>query len=264
MCLIACAWNAHPLYPLVLVANRDEFHARPTASLGVWDEQPQILGGRDLEAGGGWLALDRHRPRLAAVTNVREPAPSMPRASRGRLVSDYLNGDESAVGFAELRRVDGNDYGPFNLLLWDGEELVMATNRLKPRWETVASGIHGLSNGGLDAPWPKTRQLMARLADWLASIDVGVDADGAGPNLDPLYAALADEQRPADAELPDTGVGIDRERLLSTAFIRLPGYGTRASQIVLIRRDGRTLFTERRFADGGRPAGEQQLDFMRR
>lgn len=259
MCLIACAWNAHPLYPLVLVANRDEFHARPTASLGVWDEQPQILGGRDLEAGGAWLALDRHRPRLAAVTNVREPAPPLPRASRGRLVSDYLSGDESAVGYAELRRVDGDDYGPFNLLLWDGEELVMATNRPQPHWETVAPGIHGLSNGGLDAPWPKTRQLMARLTAWLTSADAGA----AEPNLDPLYAALADEQRPADAELPDTGVGIERERLLSTAFIRLPGYGTRASQIVLIGRDGRTVFAERRFSDGGLPAGEQRLDFMR-
>lgn len=259
MCLIACAWNTHPDYPLVLVANRDEFHARPTAQLGVWDDHPQIVGGRDLEAGGGWLAVDRGRPRLAAVTNVREGAPPTPRVSRGRLVRDYLSGDESAVSYAELRRVDGDDYGPFNLLLWDGEELVMATNRLKPRWETVAPGVHGLSNGGLDAPWPKTRLLMARLDAWLQS----AAARAAEPELSPLFDALADQQQPDDAELPDTGIGIERERLLSTAFIRLPGYGTRASQVVMVDRQGRTLFAERRFADGGVPAGEQRLRFTR-
>lgn len=259
MCLIACAWNVHPSFPLVLVANRDEFHARPTAALAPWDDHPQILGGRDLEAGGGWLAIDRTRPRLAAVTNVREPASPIPRASRGRLVSDYLSGDESAVGFAELRRADGDRYGPFNLLLWDGEELVVTTNRLKPRWETLAWGIHGLSNGGIEQPWPKTQRLMARLESWIES----VDSRAAEPNLDPLYEALADQHRPDDAALPETGIGLERERLLSTAFIRLPGYGTRASQIVLIGRDGRTLFAERRFVDGGVPAGEQRLDFMR-
>ena len=179
----------------------------------------------------------------------------LPRLSRGRLVSDYLSGDESAVSFAELRRVDGNDYGPFNLLLWDGEELVMATNRLKPRWETVSPGIHGLSNGGLDAPWPKTRRLMDQLQRWLAS-DAAAAAE---PSLDPLFDALADQQRPADAELPDTGIGLERERLLSTAFINLPGYGTRTSQIVVVDRRGHSLFAERRYADGGMPAGEQRL-----
>lgn len=259
MCLIACAWNVHPSFPLVLVANRDEFHARPTAPLAPWDDQPQIIGGRDLEAGGGWLALDRSRPRLAAVTNFREPASATPLRSRGQLVSDYLGGKESAAGYAELRRIDGNRYGPFNLLLWDGKELVIATNRRSPHWKTMAPGIHGLSNGSFEQPWPKTRRLMARLEAWLAS----ADADPEAPDLDPLYRALADQQRPDDAELPDTGFGLERERLLSTAFIRLPGYGTRASQIVLIGRDGRTRFVERRFAEDGVPAGEQRLDLVR-
>ena len=147
MCLIAFAWNAHPDFPLVLVANRDEFHARPTAPLAPWTDAPDILGGRDLQAGGGWLALRRGQQRLAAVTNIREALPVLPQLSRGQLVRDYVSGDDCAVTFAEMRRVDGNDYGGFNLLLWDGADLIYATNRLKPRWETVTPGIHGISNG---------------------------------------------------------------------------------------------------------------------
>ncbi|GAC1631028.1 MAG: NRDE family protein [Nevskia sp.] len=255
MCLIAFAWNAHPRYPLALIANRDEFHARPTAPLAPWTEAPDVLGGRDLKEGGGWLALHRRRRRLVAVTNIREPAPALPPKSRGHLVRDYITGDDCAVVFAEMRRVDGNDYGGFNLILWDGDELIVATNRLQPRWETVARGVHGISNGAFDAPWPKTTRLMASLEGWLAGI--GADAAGAA-DIEPLFAALADERRPPDAALPDTGIGLERERLLSSAFIRLPGYGTRASSVILIDRDGNALFAERSFGEDGAPAGERR------
>jgi uncharacterized protein with NRDE domain len=263
MCLIAFASNVHPSCPLVLIANRDEFHARPTAALGPWDGAPQIVGGRDLEAGGGWLAIDRQRPRLAAVTNVREVAPPPglvgPFQSRGALVHDYLAGDDAAACVAEMRRVDGNDYGPFNLLLWDGEELIVATNRPKPRWETVGTGVHGLSNGSFEGPWPKTRRLIAGLSAWLA-LDAGRAArPDERTDLAPLYALLADEHRADDADLPDTGFGLERERLLAPAFIRLPGYGTRASQIVIIGRDGQRLFAERRYGAEGVLLGETRL-----
>jgi uncharacterized protein with NRDE domain len=263
MCLIAFAYNVHPACPLVLIANRDEFHARPAAPLGPWDEHPDILGGRDLQAGGGWLAIDRRRPRLAAVTNVREALPPPPARSRGDLVRGFLAGDDLAVAFAELRRVDGNDYGPFNLLLWDGEDLIVATNRLKPRWETVEPGVHGLSNGSFDQPWPKTRRLTAALGDWLGSPAGRASLPDDAVDLEPLYAALADEHRPDDSELPDTGMGIERERLLSSAFIKLPGYGTRASQIVMLGRDGRTLFAERRFGADGALIGEARVVVVR-
>lgn len=263
MCLIAFASRVHPSCPLVLIANRDEFHARPTAPLAIWDDLPQVVGGRDLEAGGGWLALDRQRPRLAAVTNVREAAPPPgvhgPFASRGALVRDYLAGDESAAGYAELRRVDGNGYGAFNLLLWDGEELVVATNRPKPRWETVDRGVHGLSNGRFENPWPKTRRLIAGLSAWLDS-DAGRAArPDEAVDLAPLFALLADAHRPDDAELPQTGVGLDTERMLASAFIRTPTYGTRASQVVMIGSDGRRLFAEARFGADGVPLGETRL-----
>jgi len=263
MCLIAFAYNVHPACPIVLIANRDEFHARPTAPLAPWDDHPDILGGRDLEARGGWLALDQKRPRLAAVTNVREATPPLPAKSRGALVRDFLSGDELAVAFAELRRVDGNDYGPFNLLLWDGDDLIVATNRLKPRWEAVQAGVHGLSNGSFDRPWPKTQRLVSALSGWLDSAAGQASVPDANVDLETLYAALADDHHPADAELPDTGIGIERERILSTAFIKLPGYGTRASQIVMIGHDGRTLFAERRFGDNGSLIGEQRLVFQR-
>ncbi len=254
MCLIAFAWNAHPDFPLVLVANRDEFHARPTAPLAPWTDAPDILGGRDLQAGGGWLALRRGQQRLAAVTNIREALPVLPQLSRGQLVRDYVSGDDCAVTFAEMRRVDGNDYGGFNLLLWDGADLIYATNRLKPRWETVTPGIHGISNGPMDEPWPKTTRLTASLREWLGGLVFSTE-----PEIEPLFSALADERRPLDAELPDTGVGIERERVLSPPFIRLPGYGTRASSVILISRDGRALFVERSFGENGTRGEERRL-----
>lgn len=247
MCLIAFAWQAHPRFPLILIANRDEFHARPTAALGPWPDAPDVLGGRDLREGGGWLALNARQRRLAAVTNVREAIPDPPPPlSRGQLVREFVIGNDLAVSFAEMRRVDGNLYGGFNLMLWDGEDLIVATNRLKPRWEAVSPGLHGISNGAFDAPWPKTARLVAALSDWLSA----VPAAGV-PDIEPLFTALADEQRPADAALPDTGIGLERERMLSSPFIRLPGYGTRASSVVLIGRDGEALVVERSFDEAG-------------
>jgi uncharacterized protein with NRDE domain len=248
MCLIAFAWNAHPRYPLILVANRDEFHARPTAPLAPWVDAPDVIGGRDLQEGGGWLALNRARPRLAAVTNVREPTVIPAPRSRGALVRDYLTGDDCAVSFAELIRVEGNDYGPFNLLLWDGEDLIYATNRLKPRWETVPSGVYGLSNGGFDAPWPKACRLTAALRSWISGVDAVGETE---PDFEPLFAALADDAIAADAELPNTGVGIEMERRLSPPFIRGSAYGTRASSVVLIDQGGHAVFVERSFGPDG-------------
>lgn len=256
MCLIAFAWNAHPRYPLILVANRDEFHARPAAPLAAWSDAPDVLGGRDLKEGGGWLALSRAHPRLAAVTNVREPQVAIAPRSRGALVRDFVAGVDCAVAFAETLRVVGNDYGPFNLLLWDGEDLIYATNRLKPRWETVPRGIYGLSNGGFDAPWPKACRLTAALRQWLGRID---SPDAAEPDLEPLFAALADETIAADAELPNTGVGIETERRLSPPFIRGSAYGTRASSVVLVDRAGHAVFAERSFGPDGRRGETRRL-----
>ncbi len=253
MCLIALAWNAHPRFPLVIAANRDEFHNRPTESLREWPDVPGVFGGRDLREGGGWLALTRDG-RLAAVTNVREPQRQLPARSRGHLVRSFAEGDRCAAAEAELVRTDGDVYGPFNLLLWDGLELVHVTNRPEPSWTTLSRGIHGVSNGTIDAPWPKVRYLTEALRTWLRNIP----ATGK-PELSPLFDALADRGAAVDAELPNTGVGIDMERYLSPPFILDEPYGTRASSIIVFDRDGEARFIERTFGPNGVATGERDL-----
>ncbi|KRE96608.1 hypothetical protein ASG87_16610 [Frateuria sp. Soil773] len=246
MCLIAFAWNAHPRWRLLLAGNRDEFHARPSAPLARWRDRP-IVGGRDLEAGGTWLGAD-DRGRCAVVTNVRDPRDPQRGASRGLLASDYLAGTPDAAEHARALLAVAADYRPFNLLTFDARDAFYLGNRPESRAQAVTAGVHGLSNADFNTPWPKTRALMRRMRHWL---DHGGEEDFA-----PLFAALADERPAPDAELPDTGVGLERERLLSPAFIRGERYGTRASTVVAIGHDGRGMIVERRFGPDGRPEGE--------
>lgn len=261
MCLIALAWRMHPRYRLVLATNRDEFHARPTLPLSAWQGAPDIVGGRDALHGGSWLAL-RGR-RLAAVTNVRRP-PEREGHSRGALVADFVRADAGMHDALSALAADAPRYRPFNLLTHDGDDLGFATNlptipadgedgrdfAMRP----LAPGLHGISNGALDAPWPKTETLTARLDDWLSS----AAAVAPEPDLEPLFAALADTTPADDARLPDTGIGPDRERFLSPAFIRHEHYGTRASSIVLIA-DDHARIVERRFGPGGAFEGETRV-----
>lgn len=247
MCLIALAWNVHPDYPLVIAANRDEFHDRPAAAAGYWAEAPQVFGGRDLSQGGSWLALST-AGRLACVTNVRRMQPPNPAApSRGRLVASFVQGRQSAADFADRLAAQAQDYAGFNLLLWDGSELRYVGNQPRFASQAVAPGVHALSNASLNTPWPKARRLRRAMEDWLAGGKAAPDA---------LLRALGDDAPATDAELPDTGVGLELERLLSAPFIRSPRYGTRASTALLLGRDGRAQFVERRFDAAGRAAGE--------
>ncbi|MHB1057020.1 MAG: NRDE family protein [Rhodanobacter sp.] len=251
MCLIAFAWNAHPRWRLLLAGNRDEFHARPSAALARWDDAP-VIGGRDLEAGGTWLGVT-DGGRCCVVTNVRDPRDPQRGASRGLLATDYLGGDADATAHARqlLRTADG--YRPFNLLTFDAQAAFYLGNRPEPRAQRVAPGVHGLSNADFNTPWPKTRALMQRLQQW---IDDGGEAD-----FVPLFEALADERQAPDAQLPDTGVGLERERWLSSAFICGESYGTRASTVVAIGHEGYGVIVERRFGPNGRFDGETRLHF---
>ena len=251
MCLISVNWRAHPRYELVLAANRDEFHHRPTAQAGWWADTSEVFGGRDLSQGGGWLAASRQR-RLAAVTNVRrmvQPDPNAP--SRGALVADFMRGTQSAAEFAKRLRGRADAYAGFNLLLYDGETLLYATNHDGFRSERLTPGMHAVSNAALDTPWPKLVRLRERMREWSAQ----VQTDDAA-----LFAALADDRAAADAELPDTGVGPELERFLSPPFIRGERYGTRASSVLLLRRDGRALLFERSYGPGKQPLGEVRLE----
>lgn len=252
MCLIALAWQTDPERPLVLVANRDEFHERPAAALAFWDDVPEIAAGRDLREHGTWLGLSR-RGRMAAVTNVREPTDGLRRPrSRGALTTDFLRGTHGAAEHAESLTGAALQYGGYNLLLWDGAELVYASNRPTPNWRRVEPGVHGLSNAQLDTPWPKVRWARRELDGWM-----GDASAAAGTLLD----AMASRDVPADAELPDTGVGLENERLLAPPFIYRPGYGTRCTTWLQISRGGRARVRERRYDDRAQPAGDSELAF---
>lgn len=250
MCLLAVAWKTHPRWRLLLAGNRDEFHARPTAALGHWADYPQVLAGRDLQSGGTWAGVDAHG-RMAVVTNVRDPAIQVAGApSRGRLATGFLTGADDALHQTRGLLAIAETFAPFNLLLADGEHCEYLSNYPTSRRIPLAPGVHGLSNGDLDEPWPKTMALKERLAAWLTSGESAMDA---------LWRALADETPAPDDRLPDTGVGRERERMLSPAFIRNEVYGTRASTLIAIGHDGHGWISERRFGPDGVPEGETTL-----
>lgn len=249
MCLIVLAWKSHPRWRLLLAANRDEFHARPAAPLAHWpDEAAGLAGGRDLRSGGTWLAVDAGR-RLAAVTNMRDPHAAQGGPSRGGLPLSFLRGTADVPAFVAAQSRAGAAFAPFNLLVADAGACGFAGNH-PPASAVLAPGIHGISNGAPDAPWPKVRRLEAALRQWLS-----------GPTDDPspLWHALADETIAADAALPDTGVGLELERRLSPVFVRDARYGTRAGTLVAIGHDGRGWIAERRFGPDGIPLGETRL-----
>jgi uncharacterized protein with NRDE domain len=255
MCLVALAIDANRRFPLVLAANRDEFFDRPAAPLAWWTPEvggPPILGGRDLQAGGTWLGLTASG-RIALVTNVRRggTAPDPEAPSRGTLVPQWLRTDLRTDQYWMSVALGG--YAPFNLIAADlrrGECFWASNEANAPR--RLERGIFGLSNAGLDTPWPKVVDLKARLAKTLE------DAESVDAIATRLFDALSDRHVPADADLPLTGIGIDRERLLGPAFIRTPDgrYGTRCSTVLVAERANKRLVThvfERTFSPGSGP-----------
>lgn len=251
MCLIAFVWHSHPRWRLLLAGNRDEFHARPSAPLARWADAP-IIGGRDLEAGGTWLGVS-DAGRCCVVTNVRDQRDPQRGSSRGWLATDYLSGSAEAATHAEQLLLAAADYRPFNLLTFDAKSAFYLGNRPAARAQRVSDGVHGLSNADFNTPWPKTQALMRRLQHWIG--------DGGDRDFAPLFEALADEQVAADLQLPDTGIGLERERWLSSAFIRGQDYGTRASTVVAIGHDGAGVIVERSFGPAGKFTGEITLHF---
>lgn len=238
MCLLLIALEQHPFYKLVLAANRDEYYDRPTAPAQFWEDKPDLLAGRDLKAGGTWLGMTR-KGRLAAITNYRDPAHTREHApSRGKLVLHFLERKLSATQYLNEIRQEAGQYNGFNLVLGSIDELFWYSNR-GDNIQRLSKGIHGLSNHLLDTPWPKVAKAKTALRDVLLS----------GKKLQPeaLFKILGDRTRAADNELPDTGVTLGLERMLSPIFISSPAYGTRSSTIILVDHQGRVLFTERTY-----------------
>jgi uncharacterized protein with NRDE domain len=245
MCLIGISWRMHPDYPLIVAANRDEFYARATRGAHWWPDAP-VLAGRDLVGGGTWLGVTRGG-RFAALTNFREPRPgdtAGARPSRGELVAAGLLGNRATDALAP-DRPQRDAYAGFNLLagnvLGPAAKLAFATNRGKDI-AALAPGIYGMSNGVLDAPWPK----VGALREAMATIDGDRHTLPA-----PLLDALARREIASDHTLPDTGVGLDIERRLSAAFIHSDGYGTRCSTVLMIGADSIATFIERAYDDHG-------------
>lgn len=237
MCLVAFAYRVRAGVPLVVAANRDELHARPTARAARWADAPRVVGGRDLEAGGSWLAVTRSG-RLAAVTNHRDGLAPQGGPSRGLLVRDFVVSDERARAYLGRRANDG--FRAFNLLCFDGAELWSLAD--DGALAQIAPGVHALSNARVDEPWPKVRRARAALETSIALPEEAL--------VSAAFSLLADRTPAPDAELPDTHVGLELERRLSTAFIESPVYGTRSSTVVLVRKEGTTL-EERSFGEDG-------------
>jgi uncharacterized protein with NRDE domain len=235
VCLIIISVDQHPDYSLVVAGNRDEFHARRTATAQFWEEAPDVLGGRDLEAGGTWLGITRSG-RISVVTNYRDLRGLKSVApSRGHLVSDFLTGNSAAQDYLAQVKAKGAEYNGFNLLTGSSNELWYYSNYADDI-RKVSPGVHGLSNHLLDTPWPKVVRGEELIGPLLRQ-----------PVLDPkqILDALYDERRGPDAQLPDTGVGLERERMLSSIFIKSPDYGSRCSTAILVHRNGHVHFSER-------------------
>ena len=244
MCLILFAHRAHPAYPLVVAANRDEWFTRPTLPAAFWPDAPQVFAGRDLEQRGTWLGVTR-RGRFAALTNFRDPGSNRAEApSRGALVSEFLRADISPRRYLEGLRGEAARYNGFSLLASDGGSLAYLSNR-EGEIRELEPGVYGLSNSLLDVPWPKVRSGKARLA---AALDHGPDPEA-------LLALLDDTEVAVDDALPSTGVGRDWERRLSSLRIVGDGYGTRSSTALVVGVDGDVSFVERSFDEGGGEAG---------
>ena len=251
MCILLIAIEAMPEWPLLLLGNRDEFHARPSAVAEPWRGAPDCLGGLDLKAGGSWLA-QRNDGRFASVTNLRSGLPAQAPRSRGALVREFVLGNESAAEFGQRVLDQIDEYGPFNLVFGDrqGAFLIDGSSATLQR---LPPGIHVVGNGPFASAWPKVEHLRTRFTNAIRRGDRDDES---------LLALLADTSQPDDAELPDTGVGAHLERVLAPIFIRGEQYGTRASSLVMRHEDGSVFFRERSFGPMGQATDEVRWECL--
>lgn len=235
MCLIFIALKHHPKYKLILAANRDEFYERKTGAASFWSDHPEILGGRDLEAMGTWLGITTGG-RLCMVTNFRDLRNIRANApSRGKLVTDFLL--DKSPGETYLKKIEprAKQYNGFSLIAGTVDSLFYLSN-YRDGIIQLNSGLFGLSNHLLETPWPKVEKGKRLIQDLLRASVV---------HKDDLLKILSDEAPGTDEQLPDTGLGLERERILSPAFIKSPGYGTRSSTVIMVDYNDHVAFHER-------------------
>jgi uncharacterized protein with NRDE domain len=238
----------------VVAANRDEFHARPSAPLASWPELDGVVGGRDLTANGTWLAIDARR-RFGIVTNFREFGRRRRSApSRGGLIPAFLSGHAAPGDYLRTLETDAPGYAGFNLLLADRDSLWYASNRADQFARELSPGIYGLSNEFLDTPWPKLERVRARFEALLGSAQ-SMDSHMLRAAL---FAMLQDRQTAPPADLQVGDLSPEWARKLSAPFVMDAEYGTRCSTVLTISQEGALHITERRFDAAGDAAGESE------
>ena len=249
MCLVILGWRQHPDFPLIVAGNRDEFHNRPTKEIHWWPDKPDIVGGRDLQAAGTWLALSR-KGRFATVTNYRDAElPTAKLRSRGHLVTDFLASSDDALEY--LNAIDGAAYAGFNLLVSDGKTLAWFSNRSENA-RVLPPGIYGLSNALLDSPWHKVLRGKAALAQLISENKV---------NETELLRILGDRSKAPVGEVEADRLPFATAHAISAPFIVLGDYGTRSSSVVLCDSTGKWRLHERRFDPSGESTGDTTLSF---
>lgn len=254
MCFALIAIHQRPDYPFILAANRDEFFHRPALPLHAWEDFPGIVGGRDVESAGSWLVLNRQDARLALVTNHRSGSPQTAERSRGLLVRDMVTAATDVETTLQTLAAEQQRYAGFNLITGKlPDQLYYFSNRNGQTATPLQPGIHALSNAFLDTPWPKVQRGKQHFTQRVH--------DPAELLVEDLFALLADKTPAADADLPDTGIGLDKERWLSPIFISGEHYGTRCSTVILLDSAGRISLHERTF-QAGQPAKNVELNFV--
>ena len=238
MCLVVFAYKYHPRYKLIFAANRDEFYNRPTMQANFWKENSALLAGKDLQAGGTWLGITKDG-RFAAITNFRDMKNIKENSpSRGFLTLNFLIGNETIENYYNNLKLSLRDFNGFNLIAGDIDNLHYFSN-ISSRLEEIPPGIHGLSNALLNTPWPKINQSKEALVQIVQKDKF---------QIQDLLELLSDGNVGKDEELPDTGIGLDWERVLSSIFIRSDNYGTRSSTVILVDNENNVQFTERTFS----------------
>jgi len=241
MCLITFAYKTHPKYSLILLANRDEFYQRASLAIHFWPDHEQVLAGRDLEQMGTWLGINKEG-KFSAVTNFRDGANmNKSKKSRGELTANFLTGSHDAKSYLAQLDKEKSKYGDFNLLTGDKTGLYYCSNR-GGQTQQLKPGIYGMSNALLDTPWPKLTQVRQALSNTIEDDLISEQA---------LFEIMLSEQRATDSNLPDTGVTLEWERLLSSSFIRSECYGTRAITLLLQELDGSTTIVEQGYDYNG-------------
>ena len=235
MCLLLIAYKTNPNYKLIIAANRDEFYKRPTAPAHFWEDNPSLLAGKDLEAGGTWMGITKDG-KFAGITNYRDMKNIKNDApTRGKIVSDFLLNNHSADNFGESLKSSANLYNGYNLIFGSDEELFYFSNQTK-KVIKLTPGIYGLSNHLLDTPWPKVEKSKASFSETINKKDVSEEE---------LFEILSDREMPPDNLLPDTGLKLEIERAVAPVFVETPMYGTRSSTVIFWDFNDKISFMEK-------------------